>query len=82
MGIDDLENLIRAKENQMGIKITEETQQKEDQNSPKDNGEVVEIMKLLFEYLKKSVGSIKGEIATIKEQQQKILEIIDEKEKE
>lgn len=79
MAIEDLENLIKARERQMGGKMldVEDTPAPENQDT-----EVLQIMKLLFAYVKQTVGDMNREIITIQQQQQKILEIIEKKDKE
>lgn len=79
MGIEDLNNLIKARERQMGKPMLdlEETVVKE-----KKSEEVTEIMKLLFTYIKETTSSINSEIIKIREQQEKILNILEKKDKE
>ncbi len=74
--IENLQGLIAAKERQMGTKIVEPEIDKE---KPE---EITEIMKLLFTYVQKSITQLNEEITIIKDQQQKILEILKKNDKE
>lgn len=69
MSIDNLEQLIRAREMQMGTPMFDEAEEKKD-----DSKEVLEIMKLLFNYVKETTSAINQEIITIKQQNQEILD--------
>lgn len=79
MSVQNLESLIKAKEKQMGINITEED---EEQKPEIDENEVMEVLKLIFEYMKQSIGNLNKEITNIKQQQEKILEELKKQSKE
>ena len=74
MAIQNLQQLIAARERQQGGKMTDIKEPVTNKND-----EVVEIMKLLFEYLRQSVAQINQDIGIIKQQQQEILEKLEDK---
>lgn len=79
-GIDNLEQLIQARDQQMGGNmLNREESAKEPKNQ---NGEILEIMKLLFTYFKETAAALNSEIITIRQQQEKILEILEKKDEE
>ena len=80
MEIDNLEGLIKARERQMGSPMLDERESQEPE--AKSDSEVLEIMKLLFTYIKQSIGQLHEEITTIKTGQEKILTMLKEEDKE
>jgi len=75
MSIQNLQNIIKAREIQQGRPMTEEER-------PSQVDETTEILRLMFAYLKKTFGEINSnitqmnqEINIIKIQQQKIIDI-------
>ncbi len=78
MSIPNLQQIIAARERQMGGRMTEPKEEKPQERSE----EVVEIMKLLFEFVRQQVGQINNDINIIKQQQQKILDKLEDKSNE
>lgn len=73
-GIEDLENLIKARELQMGGPML--SHEKVVEQKKEESTEATEIMKLLFDYMKESNKYLSREIQNIKKQNQEILELL------
>lgn len=78
--IANLQQLIEARDKQMGGKMIETTEPaQEEQKTDSGNKEVVETMKLLFTYIRQTMGQINQDINIIKQQQQEILKKLEDK---
>lgn len=71
-GIENLDNLIKAREAQMGGPMLD-AEKVVGQKKEKSN-ETLEVMKLLFDYMKESNKHFSKELQTIKKQNQEILD--------
>lgn len=78
MSIKNLQSLIAAREKQMGGTMIDHgepnTQQAKESSS--EESEVLEILGLIFRYIKETTGNLQKEINGIKANQQEILELL------
>jgi len=75
MAIQNLQQLIEARQRQMGGRMIDGPVE----NPVDHNDEIVEIMKMLFDYTRQQFGQINNDINIIKKQQQEILNKFEDK---